>query len=132
MKAVALLLLIWNLIGVAFFFSQYLMTPADIVKLPALQQYLWTHMTTYVWAAYAIAVGAGTIGAIALLMRNGAAIWLFLISLVALLVQFSNPVLLDTASKNGWDLMAFPAFIIFVGVVQLALAWYWKHARWLS
>lgn len=131
-KAVALLLLIWNLIGVGFFFSQYMMSPADIAQLPALQQYLWTHMTPYVWMAYAVAVAAGTLGAIALVMRSGAALWLFLISLIALIVQFSNPVLLDTASKNGWDLMAFPAFIIFVATVQLVLAWRWKGAGWLG
>jgi hypothetical protein len=131
-KAVNLLLLIWNLIGVGFFLSQYMMSPADIAKLPSLQQYLWTHMTAYVWVAYAIAVTAGVIGAVGLMMRQGWSVWMFLVSLIALLVQFSNPILLDTAAKTGWSLMAFPAFIIFVAMIQLMVAWQWKRKEWLT
>ncbi len=131
-KAVSILLLVWNLIGLGFFFSQYTMSPTDIAKLPALQQYLWTHMSVRVWSSYAIAVFAGTLGAIALMMRKSWAVGLFLISLVAVLVQFSNPVLLAAATTNGWGLMAFPAFIIFIAAVQFGLAWRWKRDGWLS
>jgi hypothetical protein len=129
---VNVLLLIWNLIGVAFFISQYTMSPADIAKLPPLQQYLWTHMTVRVWVSYAVAVCAGTLGAIGLMMRKRLSVWLFLISLIAVLVQFSNPVLLATAAKNGWGLMAFPAFIILVALVQYVLAWRWRNAGRLT
>ncbi len=126
MRLLSIVLLIWNLIGLGFFFSQYMMSPADIAKLPALQQYLWTHMAVRVWVAYAVAVAAGTIGALALVMRKRWAVWPFVISLVAVVVQFSNPVMLDAAAKNGWGLMAFPAFIIVVAALQLWLSMRWK------
>ncbi len=131
LRWVAITLLLWNLIGVGFFVSQWRMDAHEIAKLPATQQFLWTHMTARVWIAYATAVFAGTFGAITLLLRRGAAFPLFALSLLALIVQFSNPVLLETAGREGYGIMAFPLFLITVGAVQLWLAHRWRRKGWL-
>lgn len=125
---IATLLLVWNLIGIGFFLTQYLMTPEDIAKLPSTEQFLWTHMTARVWIAYAVAVAAGTLGALGLVLRKGWALWLSALGLIAVIVQFTNPVLLKVASEQGVGIMAFPMFIIAVVAVQTWLAWRWRAA----
>ncbi len=129
---VSILLLLWNLIGVGFFFSQYAMTPDDIAKLPSTQQFLWTHMTTRVWIAYAVAVAAGTLGALSLMLRKGLALALSGLSLVAVIIQFTNPALLQVAKTEGFGIMGFPLCIIAIAAVQTALAWRWRAAGWLA
>jgi len=128
----ALALLAWNIIGIGFFLSQYAMTPGEIAKLPETQRYLWSHMTLRVWIAYALAVCAGTGGAAALLLRRRSAVLLSAVSLIALVVQFTNPTLLEVAAREGPGIMAFPIFLIAVGAVQLSLAWSARTKGWLS
>ena len=81
--------LLWNLMGVGAFFSQWSMSAADIAALPKIQRDLWVSMPGWAWAAYAVAVGAGVLGAIGLVMRKGWAALLFALSLIAVLAQFS-------------------------------------------
>lgn len=132
LRWIALALLIWNLIGVVMFVSQWRMDVHEIAKMPSTQQFLWTHMTARVWIAYATAVTAGTLGALTLWLRRKAAFPLFGLSLAALIVQFSNPVLLETAGREGYGLMAFPVFLIMVGAVQLWLAHRCRGKGWLA
>ncbi len=132
LRWISIILLLWNLIGIGFFLSQYMMGPEDIAKMPATQQFLWTHMTARVWSAYAVAVGAGTIGAVGLLMRKGWALWLSALALIAVIIQFTNPTLLDVAGREGYGIMAFPLFIIAIAALQTWLAWRWRKAGWLS
>lgn len=129
---IALGLLIWNLIGVAMFVSQWSMDAQDIAQMPSTQQFLWTHMTPRVWIAYATAVTAGTLGAAALWRRHKVAVPLFAVSLLALVIQFTNPVLLETAAREGYGLMAFPVFLIGVGALQVLLALRWRGKGWLA
>jgi hypothetical protein len=74
--------------------------------------------------AYAVAVGAGTLGALLLLMKKAAAATLFLVSLVAVLVQFGYTLgATDLIAQKGIVVAAgFPAFVILVAIVQLAYA----------
>lgn len=132
LRWIALGLLIWNLIGVAMFVSQWRMDAQDIAQMPSTQQFLWTHMSARVWIAYATAVIAGTLGAAALWRRHKVAVPLFAVSLLALVIQFTNPVLLKTAAREGYGLMAFPLFLIGVGGAQLLLAYRWRSKGWLA
>lgn len=125
-------LLMWNLIGVVMFVSQWRMDAQDIAQMPSTQQFLWTHMTARVWIAYATAVIAGTLGAVALWRRHKVAVPLFAVSLLALIVQFTNPVLLETAAREGYGMMAFPLFLIGIGALQVLLAYRWRGKGWLA
>jgi hypothetical protein len=131
-RVAAIILLIWNLIGVCFFISQWMMTGDDIAKLPLTQQFLWTHMTARVWVAYAAAVGAGALASIGLLLRKRCALPLFVVTLVALFVQFTNPTLLHVAATQGYGIMGFPIFLIVVGFGQLWLARLSRVRGWLE
>jgi hypothetical protein len=125
------LFLLWNLIGLVSFTMQWMMTPADIAKLPAEQRDLWGDMAGWIWAAYAVAVAAGTTGAVGLVRAKKWAEPLFLISIVAILIQFSTP-LIYALEQDMITLMIFPAFILGVAVIEWLCARNWRVKGWLS
>jgi len=128
----SIVLLLWNLSGVAAFFSQWTMTAKDIAALPDIQQDMWNHATARGWTAYAVAVSAGTLGAIGLLLGRRWATPLFAISLIAVIVQFTAPNLIDIATTKDASIMAFPLFIFAMAVTQAALAWRWAKSGLLA
>jgi hypothetical protein len=128
---VGLLFLIWNLIGVFAFVSQWNLTPADIAKLPEEQRDMWAGMGALTWAAYAVAVLSGTIGAILFLMRKRAATFAFLLGLAALIVQFSNPIGFAIGADQ-LQMIVFPLFIITVAALQFSLSRFWRDKGWLN
>ncbi len=130
---VSILLLIWNFIGIGAFFAQWDMVSNALDTLPPEQQAMWREMPGWAWAVYAIAVGAGALGAIGLVMRKGWAVPLLALSLVAVVIQFFNAFILqDGIATVGTNAVFFPLFIIAVGIVQLVLSQRWKVAGWLG
>lgn len=123
--------LLWNLFGVAAFIMQATMSPEALSSLPPDQQELWGDMGIWTWIAYAVAVGAGTLGAIGLILKRKWAAPLFLVSLVAIIVQFSYP-LGYALGRDLMHLMIFPAFILLVAIAQLLLARSGLIKGWLA
>jgi hypothetical protein len=120
---VSIILLLWNLMGVGAFVSQWFMAADQLATLPPAQQEMWAKMPSWAWAAYAVAVFAGTAGAIALLLRKKLAVPLFLLSFVAVLVQFTYPfIIAGGLTTLGATALIFPAFIILVAIVQWRFA----------
>lgn len=119
-----IILLLWNLMGVAAFVMQYGLDPVELARTDPSTAHAFATMPGWLWAVYGVAVGAGTLGAIALLMKKAVAATLFLVSLIAVIVQFSYT-LLGTALVADKGLVAaaaFPALIILVAAVQLLYA----------
>jgi hypothetical protein len=129
----SILLLIWNLIGIASFAMQWNVAHNALDTLPLGEQAMWQAMPGWAWVAYAIAVGAGALGAIGLVMRKGWAVPVSALSLIAVLIQFFNAfVLQDGIATVGAGAVFLPLFIIIVGIVQIVLARRWKSAGWLG
>ena len=84
---IAVLALVWNLIGLAMFFSQMLMDGAQVMQLSEAQRAVYLATPGWVNLAFAFAVIAGVLGALCLLLRRRLAVPMFAISLLALLVQ---------------------------------------------
>ena len=124
---IAIVLLAWNLMGVAAFVLQF---TADLDTLARTDPYtaqIFARMPGWAWIAYAVAVGAGTVGAVLLLLRKAAATWLFLASLVAVLAQFGHSFLgTDMLAVKGPTTLIFPAVIVLIAVAQ------WLYARSLT
>lgn len=128
----SIVLLLWNLSGVAAFFSQWTMTAKDIAALPDVQQDMWNHATARGWTAYAVAVGSGTLGAIGLVLGKRWAAPLFVVSLIAVIVQFTAPNLVEIATTRDASIMVFPLFIFAMAVAQATLAWRWTKSGLLA
>jgi hypothetical protein len=129
---VGVVFLLWNLMGIGAFVSQYSMSAADIAALPQQQRDLWVSMPGWAWAAYAIAVLLAAIGSIGLIMRKGWAPLAYAISLIAALIQFSYPFLLAKGAQADIGMLAFPIFIVVIGVLQWQLSRSWQRKGWLA
>ena len=105
---------------------------ADIAALPQNQRDLWVSMPGWAWAAYAIGVGVGTLGAIGLILRKYWAPLAFSFSLIAIIIQFSYPFLIASGAQSDIAMLAFPMFIIVMAVVQWQLSRHWQRKGWLA
>lgn len=130
---VAVLGLLWEAFGVATYLMHVGVVPNDTSRMSAAEIALAGSMPTWATAAYAVAVFAGLLGALGLLMRKGWSRSLLFLSLLALLVQFGWWIFISGAMEViGPSMLTMPIVVIVVGVV---LVWIANHAAkrgWLS
>jgi hypothetical protein len=123
-KPVSVLLLLWSLTGIAAYLAQVTMNMAELAKSDPYQAHMFEQMPQWAWSAYAIAVWSELLGAIALLFKRKWATPLFLISLLAVLVQFSYAfTMTDLLAVKGLGAAIFPVVIVVIGLAQ------WLFAR---
>ena len=130
--AVALAARVWNGFGCFMYLSQVGMDPAEMAKLPQVQQEVWRAMPAWAIGAYAIAVWVGLLGAIGLLLRRPWARLAFGVSLAGVVVQFGwtflgTPIL----ARMGGSAAVFPAFIFFVAASLLCFSEMATKRGWL-
>jgi hypothetical protein len=141
-KAVAIIALLWNLIGVAMYLmtmlSQKLLTPEMLEALPeadraAAEASMAQLAATPSWvtAAFAIATFGGLLGSILLLMKKNLAVPLFAVSLLAVIAQDTYTMFLsDTPAAGG--AMILPLVILVIAAFLLWVALKAKKAGWSS
>lgn len=123
---VAVLALLWSCAGCFAYVTQTSMGDAELSKLPKAQRDIWAMMPGWVTGAYAIAVWSGLVASIALLLRRAWARPLYIISLIAVIVQFGWTFLATPIMTTvGPSAIPFPAFII---TAAAALSWFSGHA----
>ena len=122
--------LLFMLLGCASYLMQVTIDPATLA---ADQRAIMEAAPTWMYAAFAVAVWVGLAGAVLLVMRRKLAEPLLLVSLLAVLVQFSayfiDPELREAMPSDG----------LLIPIVIVALTWtiYWfaRHSRmrgWLK
>lgn len=85
---IAGLALAWNLIGLFMYYTTVTATPETLAQVYTPEQVAVLEATpVWVTSAYAIAVTAGVVASILLLLRMSLAVPFFIISLMALIVQ---------------------------------------------
>ena len=99
------------------------MSDNALALLPKAEQAYYNGVPIWVTAAFAISVFAGLIGCIALLMKKKIASLLFLISLIAVLIQFVYNVYIQEFMEVSGSTMVMPIVVI---AVALFLIWYSK------
>ncbi len=124
---VGVVALLWNGLGVFAYLQQAMMSAEDFAALPEVQQNLLSAQPFWVTAAFAIAVFAGIVASIAFLLQKQVSVRLFLVSLVAVIVQFSSYFIIDEymefISVQGW---AMPVLILVFAVGFLLIS---RHAE---
>ena len=114
--------LAWNLIGLMFYYQQMTLTPEMMASMGA--EIAAFMEATPVWAnaGYAIAVNAGVLASIALLLRKSWAFPLYVLSFVGVLAQdFDAFVLRDVAAVWGSSAYYVPSAVIVICLLEL---WY--------
>lgn len=115
--------LVWNLIGLMFYYMQVTMTPEVMAANFTPEQVAFmSNEPSWATAAYAIAVNAGVVGALLLLCRKSLARPLFIVSFIAVLLQDLNAfVLTDAIEVWGTSGLYLPAVVIVICVTEI---WY--------
>ena len=122
-KVVAVVALLWNLLGCLAFFADLRLSPDDLAKLPAAQQALYAARPAWAIAATAVAVFGGALGSIGLLMRKKWALPAFVASLLGILVQdVALFVLADGARLAGPVAVVMQAVVLVIGIGLVMLA----------
>jgi hypothetical protein len=125
--------LIWNLIGLVFYIGHVSISPEALAAMTeAHQEFL---LATPVWAtsAFAIAVNAGVLGCILLLLRKSLAIPVFVVSLLAIVLQDLDAFVLRNAySILGVSSLIIPSMVFVIGVAILLYARAAKRCGWLN
>ena len=120
---VAILAVLWACAGCASYLREVTMTPADLAAMPAAQAELWRAMPSWLFGVFAIAVWVGLAGAVALLLRRRVARSLYIVSLIAVIVQFGYVFggmhILDKMSFG--EAAGFPIVIV---VLQIVMVWF--------
>ena len=130
---VAVLAVIWNLMGAFAYYSDVTMSPEAMAELPQVQQDLRAAMPSWVTGLYAIAVFGGLVAAIALVLKNKLAVPLFAVSLAAVVIQMLYVSFgLDAVGLMGTSSLLFPVVIIILGALQLWFSMYAKGRDWIT
>lgn len=131
---VSVLALIWNIMGVMAYLGNAYMTDEMKAELPPEQLSLIENTPAWATAAFAIAVFAGLIGCIALLLRKKWARPVLLISLIGILVQMSYSFFMTNAPEVYGPVqgVVMPLLIIVIGIALVLLARSASSKGWLS
>ena len=84
---VAILALLWNLLGCAAYLGDVMLTPDDIATMSPAQQALYAARPAWAVSATAIAVWGGAAGCLGLVLRKRWALPLLVLSLAGVIVQ---------------------------------------------
>lgn len=124
--------LVWNLIGLVFYVGQVSIAPEALAALTEAQQEFFLATPTWATAAFAIAVNAGVLGSLLLLLRKTWAVPMLAISLVAIVVQDVDAfVLRDAFGIVGISSLVIPSMVFVIGIALLFYARATKERGWL-
>jgi magnesium-transporting ATPase (P-type) len=118
--------LIWNAMGVFQFFAENFMKETLYEGYTEEQIALMDNMPAWISVIFAIAVFSGFLGCVLLVMRKNTAVALFLISLVAVIIQMSYWLFFTNAKKVMGDGVEYMPITVIV--VAAILYFYSKHA----
>ncbi len=130
---ISILALAWNLMGIASYLMTVTMSPATLGAMPEAERALYQNIPVWVTSSFAIAVFGGTLACILLLLRNAWASTLFVVSLLAILLQMGHAFFMtQMLTVRGAAGAALPLCIV---VVAIFLVWYSTGAKkrgWLT
>jgi len=123
---ISVLALIWNILGIIAYLGQVYMTDTVKSTLPVAEQAYYANVPGWVTGSFAIAVFAGALGCITLLLRKKSSIYLLILSLLAVIIQFIYNTLIQTFMKITVEKLVWPAVIIIIAVF---LVWFAKDSK---
>ena len=124
---------LWNVMGAFAVIMNFMITPEAIAMLPAPQQQMYAD--TPMWSSYGslVAVAAGALACIALLIKKAWAYPLFLLSVLGLILQnIGIFVVVDAVAVLGNSVLIMQGIVSVIAVGLIFLA---KHAikqEWIA
>jgi hypothetical protein len=130
----AVILLLWGMIGVFAFYSDVTMNDQAKAQLSDYDRTLLASRPSWFLWLYGVATWSALLGAVALLARSRLARPIFIVSLIAVIVQFgyifANT---DLIAVKGFVAAAgFPILIVIIAACQIWLAGHAQSRGWIG
>ncbi|MFK7813715.1 MAG: hypothetical protein AB8B59_14570 [Maribacter sp.] len=131
---VSILALLWNLMGVMSYLGDAYMKEEMMATYSTAQKAIFENQPTWLTGAYAIAVFAGLIGCIALLMRKKWAKFLFWISIIAATARTIYYFFMTNATEvfGVFEGIVLPIMVILIAGLLLILSKIASDRVWVS
>lgn len=114
--------LLFECIGCYFYLAEVRLTPEEIAMLPLDQAQMLNARPAWYYAAFGVAVWVGLAGSVGLLLRKAWAETLLLVSLLAVVAQFSAILIVPEMRIVSSDALLGPVIVILLayGIWQLS------------
>jgi len=130
-NVVAIVLLVWNLMGVMAYIAQVTMSPEMFATLPDTQRELIENTPSWATAAFAIAVHGGALGCLLLLLKKNLAGLFLQLSLVGVMVQMFHSFFISKSFEVfGPGDTVMPVMVILIAIYLVTLANKAQLQRW--
>ncbi len=130
---IAIVALLWNLLGVAMFCMTMAATPEQVAAMPPEHRQILEATPGWAQVAYGVAVFGGVLGAIGLLLRKRWAVTFFLLSLIGLVVQTLAAFLVTPAwAVLGPSGLLMPILLLAIALFLLSYSRRAAARGWLS
>ena len=130
---IGIVALLWNVLGVMSYIMQVTMSPEALAQMSQAERALNESLPAWVTGAFAIAVFGSTLGCVGLLLKKAWAVPVFLVSLIAIVLQFAYWLFVAKSIEvYGMEAVFMP---LLVTVIAIFLVWYSRDARnkgWLT
>jgi hypothetical protein len=132
-KPVAIVALLWNLIGCVAYLSDVTITPEAVAQMSPEQQALYNSRPAWAVSATAIAVWGGALGCIGLFLRKRWALPLLVASLLGVVVQdLAIFVLSGAGAMAGAAAYVLQGLVLLIAVALVQLARKASASGWLA
>ena len=132
-RIVAILALLWNLLGCAAYLVDAMMTPEDVAQLSAAQQELYASRPSWAVGATAVAVWLGALGSLGLILRKRWATIVLVLSLLGVIVQdYWLFVASDAVRLAGPVPAILQGLVLLVAIALVALSLRASKRGWLA
>lgn len=133
LKPVAVVALLWNLLGCVAYISDVTMSAEAVAQMTPAQQALYQSRPAWAVSATAIAVWGGALGSIGLFLRKRWAVPVLAASLAGIVIQdLALFVLTDAALQGGAAVFVLQGLVYVIGMALFILARRAAARGWLS
>ena len=130
---IGIVALLWNLLGVFSYLMEVTRSPEALAQMAEAERTLIESLPSWVTGAFAIAVFVGLLACVGLLLKKGWAASLFIVSLVAIVLQMGYWLFMTNSMEvYGSEVFVMPVLVTSIGAF---LVWYSRGAKakgWLS
>ena len=127
----AVLALLFECLGCFFYLAEVRLTPEQIAMMPLDQAALLSARPSWYYAAFGVAVWVGLAGTVGLLLRRAWAVPALLISLIAVIVQFSSVLIVPEMRNISSDALLGPIVVALICYGILMFARLARRRGWL-
>lgn len=132
-KIVAIIALVWNIFGVIAYFIEVSMTDEAMAALEPTIRDFYESRPTWAISAFAVAVWAGFLGSILLVMRKELAQPVLIISLIGLIAQnYYSFFMTDYFQIVGYGAAVLPIVVMLFSGYLVWLARYASNQGWMK